>query len=183
MKTTFYLFTLFIILTFYGIQASVDYTYILCIGKDCRTMITTTFVSSSDSLSNKADLITIDNRGSNVNFQHTYSFSQTVSRSTTASASIGMNILGAAISASLGGSSSYSRTETFQYSVTVPPGKIGRVFSRVKSTTSKFRHVFQPQIREFSEGYWKKDPNPNAPMRVEYSYVVSKSPVFGIDLS
>ena len=146
-------------------------------------MITTTFVGSTDSYSNKADLITIDNKGSNVNFQHTYSFSQTVSRSTSASASIGMNILGAEISASLGGSSSYSRTETFQYSVTVPPGKIGRVFSRVKSTTSKFRHVFQPQINLPNEGYWKKDPNPNAPMRIEYSYVVSKSPVFGIDLS
>ena len=179
MKTTFYLFTLFII--FYGIQAGVQYRYPLCFINGCRTLITTTFVGSTDSYSNKAYLITIDNKGSKVNFQHTYSFSQTVSRSTSASASIGADILGAEISASLGGSSSYSRTETFQYSVTVPPGKIGRVFSRVKSTTSKFRHVFQPQIK--LEGYWKKDPNPNAPMKIEYSYVVSKSPVFGIDLS
>ena len=181
MKTTYSLFALFIILTFYGIQAGVQYTYPICLLRDCRNVITTTFLGNEDSLSAKTDLITIDNTGSNVNFEHTYSFSQTVSRSMTASASIGAGILGVEVKATLEGQTSYSRTETFQYKVVIPPKKTGRVFSQVKTTKSKFRHVIQPQVKEFGEKTWKKDPNPAAPMKIEYSYVYTKSPVFGMD--
>ena len=57
----------------------------------------------------------------------------------------------------------------------VPPGKTGRIYLSEKTATAKFRHVIQPQIKEFGTTVWYKDPNPGAPMKIEFSTVTTIS--------
>ena len=57
----------------------------------------------------------------------------------------------------------------------IPPGKIGRIYLSEKTSIAKFRHVIQPQIREFGSTVWKTDPYPGAPMTIEFSTVTTIS--------
>ena len=184
MKTTYFLLTLFIILSSYGIQAGVQYLDTpLCCVHDCRTMITTTYVGSSSMISGKTLKVSYDNSQGKVTYENTYTFTETTSRIMNASPTIGAKFLSQEVKASLGGETSYTRTETYRYSVKIPPGKIGRVYVTEKTTIANFRHVIQPQIREFGLNNWKADPNPGAPMRIEYSTVTTKSPEFSLEIN
>ena len=88
MKTTYFLFTLFIILTSYGIKAGVQYINgPICFTYDCRRMITTTYTGSSESLSGKVEKTTYDNSKNNVAMEYTYTSSETSSRSSSAAPS------------------------------------------------------------------------------------------------
>ena len=179
MKTTYFLLTLFIILTSYGIQAGVQYTYPICLFKDCRTMISTTYTGTTTSTSRKSLKTTYDNSKSKVAFDNTYTFTETTSRSMSASASVGANILGVEVGATLGGSASYSKTQSYSYSVKIPAGKIGRVYVSEKTEVAKFRHVIQPQEKGLGEPASKF--HNVAGMKTEYSTVTTKSPVFSLE--
>ena len=179
MKTTYFLLTLFIILTSYGIQAGVQYTYPLCLLKDCRNVITTTYTGTITSTSKKTLKVTYDNSKGKTAFEKTYSFSDTTSRSMSASPSVGAKILSAEVKASLGGEASYSRTQSFSYTVKIPAGKIGRVYVSQRTDVAKFRHVIQPQEKPLG------DPVSNyknvSGMKTEYSTVTTKSPVYNFE--
>ena len=181
MKTTYFLLTLFIILTSYGIQAGVQYKNYLCALKDCRNMISTTYIGTSSSTSKKTLKVSYDNSKGTTSFSNTYTFSETTSRSMSASASVGASILSAEVRASIGGEASYSRTQSYSYTVTIPPGKIGRVYVSQKTEVAKFRHVIQPQQKVLGEPN-SKYKNVSG-MKTEYSTVTTKSPVFSFETS
>jgi hypothetical protein len=181
MKSTYFLLTLFIILTSYGIQAGVQYQYPFCILKYCRTVISTTYLGTTPSTSKRTLKATYDNSKGKTDVENTYQFSETVSRSMSASASVGASILGAEVGATLGGSASYSRTQGFSYKVTIPAGKIGRVYASEKTETARFRHVIQPQEKGLDEPDSKYRNVPG--MKQEFSTVTTKSPVFSFETS
>ena len=143
---------------------------------DCRNIISTTHTSTTTSTSGRTLKVTYDNSKSKVAFDNTYKFQETISRSMSASASVGANILGIEVGASLGGSSSYSREESFSYSVKIPAGKIGRVYASEKTEIAKFRHIIQPQQKSLSDP-WKN----SGGMKVEISTVITKSPVYSLE--
>ena len=178
MKTTYFLLTLFIILTSYGIQAGVQYTYPFCFLIDCRNVISTTHTGTTTSTSGRSLKVTYDNSKSKVAFDNTYTFKETISRTMSASASVGANILGIEVGASLGGSSSYSKEESFSYSVKIPAGKIGRVYVSVKTEIAKFRHVIQEQQKGLGEPD-SKFTTKNT--KIEFSTVTTKSPVYSFE--
>ena len=176
MKTTYFLLTLFIILTSYGIEAGVQYIN----GpwsplRDCRRMITTTYLGTTTSSSRKIEKVSYDNRQGKVTVENTYHYSETSTRTSSASASVGGSILGIEINASIGGGTSFTKTESFTVNMRVPPGKIGRIYLSEKRAVARFRHVIQPQVKEFGTTVWKKDPNPAAPMKIETSTVTTIS--------
>ena len=180
MKTSYFLLTLFIILTSYGIQAGVQYEYYLCILKDCRKQISTTYTGTTTSTSRKVLKFTYDNSKSKVAFENTYSFSETTSRSMSLGAQVSANTLGIEIGASIGGTSSYSRTESYSYRVNIPPGKIGRVYASEKTEVAKYRHVIQHQDKPLytPDSAYK---NVKGGMSIEFSTVTTKSPVFSLE--
>ena len=180
MKTSYLLLTLFIILTSYGIQAGVQYEYYLCILKDCRKQISTTYIGTTTSTSRKTLKFTYDNSKSKVTYEHTYSISETTSRSMSLGAQVGAKILGVEIGASIGGSSSYSRTESYGYKVRIPPGKIGRVYVSEKTEVARYRHVIQHQDKALGApvSAYKNVPGQ---MTTSFSTVTTKSPVFSLE--
>ena len=176
MKTTYLLFTLFLILTSYGIQAAVQYKYEpICLLHDCRKMITTTYTGTSTTTSRKIEKVSYDNTKGKLTVENTYKYTETSTRTSNAGATIGGKILGIEIKASIGGETSFTKSEEFTVQMKVPPGKIGRIYLSERTAVAKFRHVIQPQIREFGSTVWKTDPNPGAPMRIEYSTVTTIS--------
>ena len=180
MKTTYFLLTLFIILTSYGIQASVQYEYYLCVFKDCRKQISTTYTGTSTSTSRKVLKFTYDNSKSKVVFENTYTFSETNSRSMSVGAEVSAKTLGIEIGASIGGSASYSRTESYSYHVKIPPGKIGRVYASEITEVAKYRHVIQHQDKGLGEPDSKYKNVPGG-MSTSYSTVTTKSHKFSLE--
>ena len=180
MKTSYLLLTLFIILTSYGIQAGVQYEYYLCIGKDCRKQISTTYTGTSTSTSGRVLKFTYDNSKSKVTFEHTYSFSETVSRSMNAGAQVGAKILGIEIGASIGGSTSYTRSQSYSYHVKIPPGKIGRVYASEITEVARYRHVIQHQDKALGEPDSKYKNVPGG-MSTSFSTVTTKSHKFSLE--
>ena len=176
MKTAYFLLTLFIILTSYGIQGGVQYIN----GpwsplRDCRRMITTTYLGTSTTTSRKVEIVSYDNTQGKTTVENTYHYSETSTRTSSAGASVGGSILGIEIKASIGGETSFSKTESFTVNMKVYPGKIGRIYLSEKRAVARFRHVIQPQVREFGTTVWKKDTNPAAPMKTEFSTVTTIS--------
>jgi hypothetical protein len=182
MKTTYFLLTLFIILTSYGIQAGVQYKYEpICLLHDCRKMITTTYTGTTTSSSRRIEKVSYDNTKGKLTVENTYEYQETSTRTSNAGADIGLSILGIEIKGSIGGETSFSKEEKFTVHMKVPPGKIGRVFLSEKKAIANFRHVIQPQIREFGATVWKKDPNPGAPMRIVFSTVTTISHAYSFE--
>ena len=173
MKAIYFLLTLFIILTSYGIQAGVQY---INQNDSNRKMITTTYVGSTTSSARKFEKATYDNSKGKSAYEYTYSFSETTSRSMSPSVSVGTNILGAEVKASLGGLSSYSKTQSYSFHVKIPAGKIGHIYVSEKTSLAKFRHVIQPQIKDGQ--IWKN--NPTSSMKIEFSTVTTKTPEFSL---
>ena len=179
MKTIYFLLTLFIILTSYGIQATTQYQYPFCVLKYCRTVISTTYLGTTTSTSRKILKNTYDNSKSKVAFENTYTYTETTSRSMSASASVGGSILGIEVGATIGGSASYSRTQSYSYKVRIPAGKIGRVYLSEKTEVARYRHVIQPQEKGLGEPDSKY--RNSGSMRTEFSTVTTKSPVFSLE--
>ena len=177
MKSIYFLLTLFIILTSYGIQAGVQYVKQTCTQFECRKVITTTYVGSTTSNSRKIEKASYDNSKGKTALEKTYSFSLSTSRTMSASASVGTTVLGKEVKASLGGDASYKRTQNYSYKVKIPAGKIGHIYLSEKTSIAKFRHVIQPQIKEGQQN-WKN--NPNSSMKVEFSTVTTKTPEFSL---
>ena len=180
MKTTYFLLTLFIILTSYGIQAGVQYQNFFCVFYDCRYMISTTYTGTRSSTSKKILKTTYDNSKGKIPFENTYDYSETTSRTTSASATVGANILGIEIGASLGGSTSYSITQNYNFHVNIPAGKIGRVYLSEKTEVATFRHVIQTQTKAWGEPE-SKYKNEKGSVRTEFTTVTTKSPVFSLE--
>ena len=179
MKATYFLLALLIILTSYGIQAGVQYTYPICFFKECRNMISTTYTGTTSSTSGKSLKVSYDNTKGKTMLQNTFTCSEPTTRSMSASPSVGANILSAEVRASLGGEASYSRTQTFSVQVNVPVGKIGRVYVSQRTDVAKFRHVIQLQQKETGEPD-SKYKNIQG-MNTEFSTVTTKTPVFSVE--
>ena len=140
-------------------------------------MISTTYLGTTTSTSRKTLKTTYDNSKSKIPFENTYTFSETTSRTMSASASVGASILSAEVKASIGGEASYSRTQSYSAQVRVPAGKIGRVYVSEKTEVARFRHVIQPQKQRPGDNDFKNELG----MQTQYSTVTTKSPVFSLE--
>ena len=150
LKATYCFFTLFVILSSYGVQAG-SYTT-KNFGCDffatCRNVISTT-KSQSVSYTSKIEKGIYDNRQSSIASDFSYSVSSTNSRSINRGGSIDLQI----IRIELGSTDEYSKTETIQNTVTVPARKVGHVYVRDKITTITLTHLIREEILD--NGKWK----------------------------
>ena len=174
------LFTLFLILCTSIVQSTTQYKY-TCLFNQCRNKITTTTATDSVSYTRYVEQCSFDNKKGVRDSVQTYTISHTSSRTASASASVGMDILGIEIKATLSGEVSYSTTKTISNQVTIPPGKVVHILLRDKRTTTVFIHHIEPQVPQ--NGVWVHDPNPNVSTRIERSYVTTVSPDISFEYS
>ena len=177
-KTLSFLFSLLFFLSFSFVQTTTQYKY-YGLFNQWRDQITTSKGGESVTYSSFVEQCSFDNRKGKLNSVQSYSISSTYSRTSSPSATVGINILGIEIKSILGGESSFSTTKTISSQVTVPPGQVGHVYLRDKKTTVVLLHKIQPQIQK--DGSWVA--NPNESSRVERSYVTTISPDIKLELT
>ena len=137
-------------------------------------------MGTTTSTSGKVLKFTYDNSKSKVVFETKYSISETTSRSMSLGAQVSADTLGKEIGASIGGSASYSKTQSYSYPVRIPPGKIGRLYVSEKTEVARYRHVIQHQDKALGtpDSAYKNVPRQTA---ISFSTVTTKSPVFSLD--
>ena len=175
-KLIYFLLTLLIILSSSGVQAGIKYIDRPCLFcPPTRDVVITSKSSEHTSYSNWVEKGSFDNRGNQKPASFTYSYQATSSRSTNVGASVNLEI----IKFEIGGSTSFSKTDSFSGTREIPAGKVGRAYIRDKITTVKFKHVLKKQ--EKINNFWKSKVNEKE--RVDYSTVVTTSPELKIDIN
>ena len=175
-KLIYFLLTLLVILSSSGVQAGIKYIDRPCLFcPPTRDVVITSKSSEHTSHSNWVEKGSFDNRGNKMPASFTYSYQVTSSRSTNVGASVNLEI----IKFEIGGSTSFSKTESFSGAREIPANKVGRAYIRNKVTTVKFKHVLKRQ--EKINNFWKSKVNEKE--RVEYSTVVTTTPEFKIDIN
>ena len=179
-KLIYFLLTLLIILSSSGVQASIDYIDRPCLFcPPTRDVVITSKSSEHTSHSNWVEKGSFDNRGNKMPASFKYSYQFTSSRSINMGASVNLKILAFEIGLSIGGSTSFSKTESFSGAREIPANKVGRAYIRNKITTVKFKHAIKRE--EKINNFWRSKVNERE--RVEYSTVVTTTPEFKIDIN
>ena len=175
-KLIYFLLTLLLILSSSGVQASINYINRPCLFcPPTRDRVITSKSSEHTSYSNWVEKGSFDNRGNKKPASFTYSYQATSSRSTNVGASVNLEI----IKFEIGGSTSFSKTDSFSGTREIPANKMGRAYIRNKITTVKFKHAIKRE--EKINKFWRSKVNERE--RVEYSTVVTTTPELKIDIN
>ena len=175
-KLIYFLLTLLVILSSSGVQASINYIDRPCLFcPPTRDRVITSKSSEHTSYSKWEEKGSFDNRGNKKPASFTYSYQATSSRSTNVGASVNLEI----IKFEIGGSTSFSKTDSFSGTREIPANKMGRAYIRNKITTVKFKHAIKRE--EKINKFWRSKVNERE--RVEYSTVVTTTPELKIDIN
>ena len=175
-KLIYFLLTLLLILSSSGVQASINYIDRPCLFcPPTRDRVITSKSSEHTSYSKWEEKGSFDNRGNKKPASFTYSYQATSSRSTNMGASVNLEI----IKFEIGGSTSYSKADSFSGTKKIPANKVGRAYIRNKITTVKFKHAIKRE--EKINKFWRSKVNERE--RVEYSTVVTTTPELKIDIN
>ena len=174
-------FILAFILCFIGVQSSTQYIDRGVTGgivpHQLRDRVVTTKESQSTSYSNWVEKGSHSNLNNNSPQTFTYSYSETNSRTFSMGAGINKEILGLEVSASIGGSLSWSKTDTLSGSANVPGKRVAHAYIRKKIITAKFKHVIQRQSTDVT-GKWVN----SGSQKTSYSTVKTTTPEIKIDI-
>ncbi len=142
-----------------------------------RDKVISSKISEDTSYSNWVERGSLSNKGSKTSQTFTYSYSETNSRTFTIGSGITKSVLSAEVSLSIGGSLSWSKTDTLSGSKNVPANKVAHAYVRNQIKTTKFKHIIQRQCTDIA-GKWKD----SGSQKVSTSTVKSITPQIKIDI-
>ena len=174
-------FLLAFILCYIGVQSSTQYidrgSTTGFIPYQLRDRVITTKNQESTTYSIWVEKGSYNNKENSAPQTFSYSYSETNSRSFSLGAGVTKSVLSAEVNLSIGGELSWSKTESFTGSATVPANKVAHAYIRTKIVTTEFKHRIQRQKTDIT-GTWQN----SGTETTSYSTIISKTPQIKIDI-